>query len=176
MFGWALRHLAVVGLVAVAYALLQSEELEHWLKAGPPPQVTAAAPARPASLADSPFHGIEIPVARDGHYFVRAVVDGIPVDFVVDTGASDVALTMADAERLGFRRHQLDFSRRYQTANGIVRGAPVTLRELRIGQYSLFDVEASVTEGALGISLLGMTFLQRLEGYTVRDGRLVLHW
>lgn len=176
MFAWSLRHLAVAGVVAAAFAMLQGEALERWIDSGVPPPAPAEmrAPAMPG--ADLAGHGVVIPAARDGHFFVRAVVDGTPVDFLVDTGASDVALTLADAERLGFRRHQLEFNRRYETANGPVRGAPVRLRELRIGQFSLFDVDASVTEGALGISLLGMSFLRRLEGYAVADGRLILHW
>ena len=54
--------------------------------------------------------------------------------------------------------------------------APVVLRELRIGQYSLYDVDAAVNQAPIGISLLGMSFLDRLAGYEVDDGRLILRW
>jgi clan AA aspartic protease (TIGR02281 family) len=111
-----------------------------------------------------------------GHFVVEAVVNGAPVTFLVDTGASNVVLTMEDAERLGFRPESLRFTERFASANGEVRAAPVVLRELRIGQFSVFDMPASVNEAPLRVSLLGMSFLRRLHGYGVEDGRLILRW
>jgi aspartyl protease family protein len=111
-----------------------------------------------------------------GHYVIEASVNGAPVTFLVDTGASDIVLTVDDARRIGLQPRTLDYSERYATANGEVRGAPVTLRELRIGQLRLFDVAASVNEAPLGISLLGMDFLEQLSSYEVERGRLVLRW
>jgi clan AA aspartic protease (TIGR02281 family) len=117
-----------------------------------------------------------IDAGAGGHFLVEAVVNGAPVTFLVDTGASDVVLTMADAKRLGFRPENLRFTQRFASANGEVRGAPVVLREIRIGQFSVFDMPASVNEAPLRISLLGMSFLKRLQGYGVEDGRLILRW
>jgi clan AA aspartic protease (TIGR02281 family) len=117
-----------------------------------------------------------IDAGAGGHFLVEAVVNGAPVTFLVDTGASDVVLTMADAKRLGFRPENLRFTQRFASANGEVRGAPVVLREIRIGQFSVFDMPASVNEARLRISLLGMSFLKRLQGYGVEDGRLILRW
>jgi clan AA aspartic protease (TIGR02281 family) len=117
-----------------------------------------------------------IEAGAGGHFLIEVVVNGVPIDFLVDTGASDIVLTLEDAERLGFRPETLRFTQRFATANGEVRGAPVALRELRIGQFSLFDMPASVNEAPLRVSLLGMSFLKRLNGYGVEDGRLVLRW
>jgi clan AA aspartic protease (TIGR02281 family) len=117
-----------------------------------------------------------IPAGAHGHFLVEAVVEGTPLAFVVDTGASDVVLSPADAERLGLRADELRFTRRYQTANGVVAAAPITLRELRIGQFSAFDVEASVNGAPLAVSLLGMSFLRQLRGYEVDNDRLILRW
>jgi clan AA aspartic protease (TIGR02281 family) len=117
-----------------------------------------------------------IEAGAGGHFLVEAVVNGAPITFLVDTGASSVVLTMADAERLGFRLESLLFTQRFASANGEVRAAPVVLRELRIGQFSVFDMPASVNEAPLRVSLLGMSFLRRLHGYGVQDGRLILHW
>jgi aspartyl protease family protein len=111
-----------------------------------------------------------------GHYVIEAMVDGAPVTFLVDTGASDIVLTMADAERLGLQPATLRFTQRFATANGEVRGAPVVLREIRVGQFSLFNIPASVNEAPLRVSLLGMSFLQQLNGYGVENGQLVLRW
>jgi clan AA aspartic protease (TIGR02281 family) len=117
-----------------------------------------------------------IEAGSGGHFLIEAVVNGAPVTFLVDTGASNIVLTMADAERLGLRPETLRFTERFASANGEVRGAPVVLRELRIGQFSVFDMPASVNEAPLGVSLLGMSFLKRLNGYGVEDGRLILRW
>jgi clan AA aspartic protease (TIGR02281 family) len=117
-----------------------------------------------------------IEAGAGGHFLVEAVVNGAPIAFLVDTGASSVVLTMADAERLGFRPESLRFTQRFASANGEVRAAPVVLRELRIGQFSVFDMPASVNEAPLRVSLLGMSFLKQLHGYGVEDGRLILRW
>ena len=75
----------------------------------------------------------------------------------------------------GIGRGSLDFSARVSTANGIARAAPVRLREVRIGQLSVNDVSAFVAEN-LHVSLLGMSFLKRVEGFEIRDGVLTLNW
>jgi clan AA aspartic protease (TIGR02281 family) len=111
-----------------------------------------------------------------GHFVVDAEVDGTPLSFLIDTGASDIVLSQNDARRLGLEPRTLDYSRTYQTANGVVRAAPVQLRELRLGQLQLYELDASVNERPLPMSLLGMSFLRRLQGYEVADGRLILRW
>lgn len=111
-----------------------------------------------------------------GQFVVRAVVNGIDVDFLVDSGASSVVLAPQDARRLGYRQGQLRFTGSAETANGRVRLAPVNLRELRIGQLSRRSLPAVVNEAPMAISLLGMSFLRSLEGWEVRGDRLVLRW
>jgi aspartyl protease family protein len=111
-----------------------------------------------------------------GHFMVDATVNGEPLRFMVDTGASSIYLTPEDAERLGWPPQRLTFSERYGTAAGEVRAAPVTLRSLRIGQLELYDLPASVGEQSSGISLLGMSFLKRLESYQVRGDTLILSY
>ena len=73
------------------------------------------------------------------------------------------------------RPRELVFTNRVSTANGSARMAPVTLREIRIGQLSIYDVPAAVLEN-LNISLLGMSFLGRLQSYEMRDGKLTISW
>jgi clan AA aspartic protease (TIGR02281 family) len=111
-----------------------------------------------------------------GHFLLKAVVNGVPINFMVDTGASHVVLTIPDARRIGFTANDLEFTQEFESANGTVRAAPVKLRELRIGQFTVYGLEASVNGGPLPISLLGMSFLQRLRSYEVADGRLILRW
>ena len=111
---------------------------------------------------------------RSGHFSVGAKVDGVTIQFLIDTGASDVVLSPNDASRLGFDLNKLKFSKSYQTANGIVRGAPVTLGSISISQLNIADVRASVNEAEMNHSLLGMSFLSRLSGYEVSGNRLTL--
>jgi aspartyl protease family protein len=110
-----------------------------------------------------------------GHVVLDAAVNGAPVLMLVDTGASLVTLTPADARSAGIDPARLAFSGHVNTANGTARMAPVTLREIRIGQLSLYDVPAAVLEH-LNVSLLGMSFLSRLQGYEMRDGKLTITW
>ena len=94
---------------------------------------------------------------------------------LVDTGASLVTLTPEDAQAAGITRGDLVYSARVSTANGVARMAPIKLREVRIDQLSVYDVPAAVIEN-LNISLLGMSFLNRLQGYEMRDGKLTINW
>jgi aspartyl protease family protein len=103
-------------------------------------------------------------------------VNGSPTHFIVDTGASFVTLRPEDARAAGISAGDLHFTMRTSTANGQVRIAPVKLRELRLGQLTMEDVDAVVVESPLPISLLGMSFLKRLDGYEMRDGALVMSW
>ncbi len=93
---------------------------------------------------------------------------------MIDTGASDIALSREDADKLGISPSDREFTRIYQTANGTMRGAPVTLDSVAIGPIDVRDVAASVAEGDMGVSLLGMSFLNRLAGYQVTGDRLTL--
>lgn len=110
----------------------------------------------------------------DGHFHVEALVDGTRVLFLVDTGASDVVLTPADARRLGLDPEALAYTRVYETANGTVSGAPVRIGEIVLGPIRLSGVEASVNRAPMRRSLLGMSFLGRLSGYEVRGDKLTL--
>jgi aspartyl protease family protein len=110
----------------------------------------------------------------DGHFVVEALVDGSPVIFLVDSGASDVVLSPHDAARLGLKLDKLRFDRMYQTANGIVRGAPIRLKRVAVGPIELTDVRASVNGAPMETSLLGMTFLTRLSAWRAEGDRLTL--
>jgi aspartyl protease family protein len=134
----------------------------------------AAEPAR--STAARPVSELVLRAGSHGHFMVEAAVNGTPVTFLVDTGASAIYLTPDDAARLGWTPQQLTYSERYATASGVVHAAPVTLRSLRIGQLELYDLAASVGEQPSSISLLGMSFLKRFESYEVRGDRLILTW
>lgn len=110
----------------------------------------------------------------DGHYWTRADVDGTAVKFMVDTGASTVAITFRDAQRIGLKPEDLDFKWEIRTAGGVVHGAAVTLEKISIGQVEVDNVEAMVLREGLDQSLLGMTFLGELYSYEFRKSQLVI--
>lgn len=110
-----------------------------------------------------------------GHYFVRAKVNGVEVLFMVDTGATDVALTRADAREIGLAVDRLDYSMPYRTANGVAYGAPVRLSTIELGPIMEKNIHGSVLPEGLEHSLLGMSFLNTLSGYKVVDGVLTLY-
>jgi aspartyl protease family protein len=110
----------------------------------------------------------------DRQFHVKAMVGGMPVYFLVDTGASDVLLSQADARRVGIDPGSLSYTQLYRTASGTARGAAVTLPEIDIGTIHLTDVNASVSESYTEGSLLGMSFLGRLSSYEVDGDTLTL--
>ena len=117
---------------------------------------------------------VEVPRGPGGHYDATLEVNGTPVRFVVDTGATDMVLSHADAERAGIDLDDLIYVGQAFTANGPVNVANVTLDEVRLGDFVDHDVRASVTDGDLGGSLLGMRYLERFGRITIEGNRLVL--
>lgn len=170
----ALRNIAIwamIGFVLVAGYSYRHELNSAWLDV----RARVTGELVPGRGTEIGVDGIRFNAGRDGHFHVEAEVDGEVVSFVVDTGASDIVLAPQDARRLGFDVERLDYSRIYETANGIVRAAPVQLDEVVIGPIRLENLRASVNEAPLSTSLLGMSFLKRLSGgYEVRNDTLTL--
>lgn len=117
---------------------------------------------------------IEVPRAVDGHYYLTLDMGGVPVDVVVDTGATDMVLTRNDAARIGLDPDSLIYSGIASTANGQVRTARVRLPDVTLGGVTDRNVTASVNAGEMSTSLLGMSYLQRFSRLEIANGRLVL--
>lgn len=119
---------------------------------------------------------VELRANFQGHYYTTAEIDGRSVNVLVDTGATAVALTFEDARTIGLSLRDSDFTMRVSTANGYGRVAPVTLDRVSIGDITVRNVRGAVMEpGKLGTTLLGMSFLGRLQRVDIRAGTLVLH-
>lgn len=174
MIGWALRQLVIWGaFAALAYALVGYRLLERLPVSATSPAAATAPRAEPPRGAGP--NSLVFRANKNGHVYLDAAVNGANVRFVVDTGATPVALTMKDALAAGISRQDLVFNKRMSTANGTAMVAAVTLREVRIGQLSVTDVPATVHEH-LFMSLLGQAFLTRLDSYEMRDGVLTLNY
>jgi aspartyl protease family protein len=108
----------------------------------------------------------------NGHFTIQSKVNGQKVTFLLDTGATRVALTAQDAKRAGFSIDRLNYDQSVSTANGTSYFAIVTIGEIRIGDITINNVPAFVAKSGLDSSLLGMSFLSRLKEYEVKQDTL----
>ena len=117
---------------------------------------------------------VVVPMATDGHFYLTLELNGTPVRFVVDTGASEMVLSAEDAARVGIPQETLVFSGRAYTANGTVETAPVRLETVALGPIVDQGVRAVVNRGELAESLLGMSYLRRFDRLEISGGQLLL--
>ena len=117
---------------------------------------------------------VVITASEGGHFYVYGNADGNAVRFLIDTGASEIVLSPADAARIGVDTRSLTFDLPSQTANGVGFGAATTLESLAVGPIRLADVKVVVNQADMGSSLLGMTFLRSLRSFEFRGDRLFL--
>lgn len=129
---------------------------------------------RPRQAVFSDQGRIEVPREPDGHYYLTARVNGEPIRFVVDTGATDIVLSRGDAARAGIAQDSLRYFGTAMTANGRVRTARVTLEHVAVGDIADSGVTAYVNEGQMDTSLLGMAYLNRFDRIEIADSRLIL--
>ncbi|OYX32364.1 MAG: hypothetical protein B7Y99_08645 [Caulobacterales bacterium 32-69-10] len=175
-----LKHAAILA-AAVVSALLSAQGLTLLVASRasasaqetqpitrPDPEQTLATPTEHASQP------AQISKAADGHYWAQANVNGLWVKFLVDTGASAVALTAADAQRLGLDLDSLDYDRPVTTASGRTLAAMVKLDNVTVAGARVDGVDALVVRDGLSTSLLGMTYLGRLSRFEATRTALIL--
>jgi aspartyl protease family protein len=138
----------------------------------------ATAPAARAAVAPEPAPSnsrtMVIRAGEGGHFEVDARVDGRRLKFMVDTGASSIALREGDAGRLDLHPAKRDYNVKISTANGVALAARVELRMVEVGDIIVRNLDALVIpDEALGVNLLGMSFLSRVR-WTHERGKLVL--
>lgn len=169
---WAVVAAMCAGMLTYYDELKQMTGLS--LGASPAQQSADAAATGPQPDEHSGY-SVELRAGNNGHFSTPAEVNGRDIEVMVDTGASMVALTYEDAERAGIYLNDSDFTGRVSTANGAARVAPITLDRVSIGDITVRNVEAVVSQpGNLHVTLLGMTFLSRLDRVDMRSGRLLL--
>ncbi|HLY77836.1 MAG TPA: TIGR02281 family clan AA aspartic protease [Caulobacteraceae bacterium] len=133
---------------------------------------TVAPDATPAPVLES--GEASIAKSTDGHFWANAEVDGHPVRFLIDTGATAVALTADDARNLGIDPSSLQYQYTVMTANGPAKAAQVKLGVVSVGRAQVSGVDAFVIDKGLETSLLGMSYLGRLARFEATPDALVL--
>ncbi len=165
-------RLAVLSLVGAVTAVGCAQAVVSFAPRERAASLTTVAPV----AAEPPAAGeaAEISKARDGHYWAEANVNGARVRFLVDTGASAVALTALDAQRLGFDTTKLNYAYKVMTANGEAHAAAIKLASVSVAGAQVADVDALVLDKGLDTSLLGMTYLGRLSAFEATKTALIL--
>lgn len=133
---------------------------------------------RPPTAATATLGGsqaAQVTKDADGHFWAEATVDGKAVRFLVDTGATAVSLSLADARRLGIDTAHLTYDYTVITADGRTRAASVKLASVAVAGARVRDVDALVIEKGLETSLLGMSYLGRLSRFEATPQALILH-
>lgn len=164
--GAGLAAWAAIALVLVAAYGYRFELAQVWQR--------VAGELLPSRASETGTGAIAFARGSDQHFRIDALVEGQPVRFLLDTGASGVVLSRQDAIRVGYDPARLSFTQIFETANGRTRGAPIRLKQLAIGPIAFTDVPASVNEGELRESLLGMRLLEQLSSIEIRNDRLVI--
>jgi aspartyl protease family protein len=148
--------------------------------------MTREAPARPAAMSATTeikempnisSHQIRTASLRkegDGHFWATAYVNGTPVKFLVDTGASLVALSERDARRIGINTDELNQNAEVRTAAGRVKASTAMIDSIEIDGVTVKNVQAVVIDKGLEHSLLGMSFLNRLDRWNVTPTAIVI--
>ena len=172
----ALRYLltwAAFGLFLVtSYAYRQELTGVIYRVAG---ELTPAGQTMVVESEDKSERAVRVRKRFDGHFSVRANVNGQAMLLLVDTGASTVVLKPADAARAGVASRDLSYTVPVQTANGLTYAAPVHLRTVAIGPLVVHNVDALVARpGSVNENLLGMSFLTRLRSYEFSKNFLTL--
>ena len=116
-----------------------------------------------------------MPISEDGHFWMTLYVNGSPVRFVVDTGASHISLSYEDAMAVGLMPGSLEYTRIFKTANGNSHKAIVKIDRIELDSIVMSAIPASVSQpGRMDVSLLGMNFLNKLSSFHMENRELIL--
>ncbi|KAA1185529.1 TIGR02281 family clan AA aspartic protease [Rhizobium tropici] len=169
------RVLVVAGVIAVAATqvpMLVNSYNEHAAKPAPVEAVSLAPPKAEALVS---YGSVQLRANAGGHYEGDFTINGRSVHGMIDTGATYVAMNESTARSLGFSSVDLDYRYPIQTANGASKVAHVKLDRLEIGTIRVRDVDAVVAkDSALSTTLIGMSFMKKLNSFGVQNGNLLL--
>lgn len=167
LLGRAMRMMSTLGLMGVfLLVVLQLSRLD--------PRFAMAVPE--IGLPEQVVEGVEtrVPLAADGHYWIRAKVNGQDANFLVDTGATLTAISSDTAERIGLEPRAGALPVRMQTANGAVSAQMTSIGELRFGNVAAHGLDAIIAPGLGNTNVIGMNLLSRLATVRIESGVLVL--
>jgi aspartyl protease family protein len=171
-----MRNLMILAALLVGAGTMMAQMADKMTATTPAlamtsPQNTSAA----QDTAQAGSRSLSIPRDPRGHFLTDGRIDGQRIDFMVDTGASVIALNEKSAARFGLRPTPADYKMTVSTANGTIKAAPTRLAMVEIGGLIVRDVDAMVLpDEALSENLLGLSFLSKLKRFEYANGKMVL--
>ena len=169
LFG-LIAFFAVTAFIVPSF-LSKNPEIVQQIAAGKPIQPVPEPVATKVMLSGEE----RIDMNSQGHFITQFRMNGRPIEAMVDTGATIVAINKSTARRLGISFIPADFKYEVSTANGKTKVARAVIGSIEIGNVRVRNVEAAILDDkALGGTLLGMSFLNQLKSFKVEDGELIL--
>ena len=170
-----MRNIMIFAAIMVGLGLFMAQTADRMTST---PALAKATPQKSVStqtVAQASGRSVSIPRDARGHFSTEGRIDGQRIDFMVDTGASVVALNEKSAARFGLRPSRCDYNATVSTANGTIKAARTRIAMMEVGGLIVRDVDAMVLpDEALSENLLGMSFLSRLKRFEYANGRMVL--
>ncbi|UPJ59222.1 TIGR02281 family clan AA aspartic protease [Bradyrhizobium sp. 192] len=168
-----MRNILIIAAVMIGLGTFMAQMADKMSSAS----ATAVPRATVAVAATAPAGGRSLAISRDGrgHFQTEGRIDGQRIGFMLDTGASVVALNETSAARFGLRPSRSDYNATVSTANGTIKAARTRIAMLEVGGLVVRDVDAMVLpDEALSENLLGLSFLSRLKRFEYANGQMVL--
>ena len=167
-----MRNIMIFAAIMIGLGTFMAQMADRMTPARAAPSVRLAATN---TTAHADLRSLSIPRDVRGHFATEGRIDGQRIAFMVDTGASVIALNESSAARFGFRPSRNDYRATVTTANGTVKAAPTRLARVDVGGLVVHDVDAMVLpDEALSENLLGLSFLSKLKRFEYANGKLVL--
>jgi aspartyl protease family protein len=169
-----MRNLMIFAAILIGLGTFMAQMAD---KMSPAAASATTAPRKAVVETEAPASGRTLSIARDarGHFQTDGRIDGQRIDFMVDTGASVIALNEKSAARFGLRPGRGDYNATVSTANGTIKAARTRLAMVEIGGLIVRDVDAMVLpDEALSVNLLGLSFLSKLKRFEYANGKMVL--
>ena len=170
-----MRNIMIFASIMIGLGTFMAQMAAKMAPAPAAANPSARAAVMPDNAAQSGLRTLSIPRDGRGHFAAEGRIDGQRIAFMVDTGASVIALNESSAARFGLRPSRGDYRATVTTANGTVKAAPTRLAMVDIGGLIVRDVDAMVLpDEALSENLLGLSFLSKLKRFEYANGRMVL--
>ena len=171
-----MRNLMIFAAVMIALGTIMAQMADKMTATTPAlATTTSRQTAHAQTIGHAASRSLSIPRDFRGHFLTEGRIDGQRIGFMVDTGASVVALNETSAARFGLRPSRGDYSATVTTANGTIKAARTRIAMVEIGELVVRDVDAMVLpDAALSENLLGLSFLSKLKRFEYANGQMVL--
>ena len=170
-----MRNIMIFAAVMVVLGTFMAQTADRMTATTPALAAAFPKTASTETVGQAGLRSLSLPRDARGHFLAEGRIDGQRIGFMVDTGASVVALNETSAARFGLRPARGDFNATVATANGTIKGARARLARVEIGGLVVRDVDAMVLpDAALSENLLGLSFLSKLKRFEYANGQMVL--